>query len=294
MWCVILVLQGNFMFCFFGLQLGWIGFGLQGVLVQGWQCMCSFGCGFVFCVGNSYVLQVFYSGVVCVECGVGCQVVQLVIQCELYGDVVFDVGFVVEELLIGIFFVLYDIDSILFGVYVGDFFVDGKVVCILVMGWQVFVGVFGFIEYVYDKGMLDDLSNQVENFVVVEVGEGVVQVLVLYVGLVWYDQCNVEFWKLVQDILCIGQCYFECLLFECDLQLCVCLVLCYYVVLVCMDQLLDDLFYQQFVIYVYLCGICFIGYYIVCLFDCNLRMLFLIDLVVYNLYIMFYWCWCEV
>ncbi|KAG1356753.1 hypothetical protein G6F61_014600 [Rhizopus arrhizus] len=52
------------------------------------------------------------------------------------------------------------------------------------LGRQAFVGVPGFIEHVYDKGTLDDLSNQAENFVVVEVGEGAAQALALHGGLV--------------------------------------------------------------------------------------------------------------
>lgn len=67
-----------------------------------------------------------------------------------------------------------------------------------------------------------------------------------------------------------------------------------WVLLVELDVLLDDLFYWEFLIYVYLCGICFIGYYVVCLFDCNLCILFVIELGLYNLYIMLYWCWIDV
>ncbi|WP_204272139.1 hypothetical protein, partial [Klebsiella michiganensis] len=68
------------------------------------------------------------------------------------------------------------------------------------MGRQAFVGVPGFIEHVYDKGMLDDLSNQAENFVVVSVGEEAAQALAAHGGLAWYDQRNAELWALAQDI----------------------------------------------------------------------------------------------
>lgn len=286
-------LQGNPTFRFSGPQLGWIGFGLQGAPAQGWQRTRSFGRGFVPRAGNSHALQAFYSGAVRAECGVGRQVAQLATQRELYGDAAFDTGFAAEELSIGTFLALHDTDSILLGAHAGDLFADGKAVRTSAMGRQAFVGVPGFIEHVYDKGTLDDLSNQAENFVVVEVGEGAAQALALHAGLAWYDQRNAELWKLAQDIPRIGQRYFERLLFEHDPQLRARLAPRYHAALVRMDQLLDDPFYQQFVIYVHPRGIRPIGYHIVRLLDRNPRTPFSIDLAVHNLHTTLYRRWRE-
>ncbi len=286
-------LQGNPTFRFSGPQLGWIGFGLQGAPAQGWQRTRSFGRGFVPRAGNSHALEAFYSGAVRAECGVGRQVAQLATQRELYGDAAFDTGFAAEELSIGTFLALHDTDSILLGAHAGDFFADGKAVRTSAMGRQAFVGVPGFIEHVYDKGTLDDLSNQAENFVVVEVGEGAAQALALHAGLAWYDQRNAELWKLAQDIPRIGQRYFERLLFERDPQLRARLAPRYHAALVRMDQLLDDPFYQQFVIYVHPRGIRPIGYHIVRLLDRNPRTPFSIDLAVHNLHTTLYRRWRE-
>lgn len=286
-------LQGNPTFRFSGPQLGWIGFGLQGAPAQGWQRTRSFGRGFVPRAGNSHALEAFYSGAVRAECGVGRQVAQLATQRELYGDAAFDTGFAAEELSIGTFLALHDTDSILLGAHAGDFFADGKAVRTSAMGRQAFVGVPGFIEHVYDEGTLDDLSNQAENFVVVEVGEGAAQALALHAGLAWYDQRNAELWKLAQDIPRIGQRYFERLLFERDPQLRARLAPRYHAALVRMDQLLDDPFYQQFVIYVHPRGIRPIGYHIVRLLDRNPRTPFSIDLAVHNLHTTLYRRWRE-
>ncbi|WP_447906496.1 hypothetical protein [Stenotrophomonas sepilia] len=286
-------LQGNPTFRFSGPQLGWIGFGLQGAPAQGWQRTRSFGRGFVPRAGNSHALQAFYSGAVRAECGVGRQVAQLATQRELYGDAAFDTGFAAEELSIGTFLALHDTDSILLGAHAGDLFADGKAVRTSAMGRQAFVGVPGFIEHVYDKGTLDDLSNQAENFVVVEVGEGAAQALALHAGLAWYDQRNAELWKLAQDIPRIGQRYFERLLFERDPQLRARLAPRYHAALVRMDQLLDDPFYQQFVIYVHPRGIRPIGYHIVRLLDRNPRTPFSTDLAVHNLHTTLYRRWRE-
>ncbi|MFS2045721.1 hypothetical protein [Stenotrophomonas geniculata] len=286
-------LQGNPGFRFSGLQLGWIGFGLHGAQAQGWQRTRSFGRGFVPTASNSQALQAFYSGNVRAECGVGRQVAQLSAQRELYGDAAFDAEFAAEELSIGTFLALHGTDSILLGAHSGDFFADGKAVRTSAMGRQAFVGVPGFIEHVYDKGTLDDLSNQAENFVVVDVGADAAQALATHGGLTWYDQRNVELWKLAQDIPRIGQRYFERLLFERDPDLRARLEPRYHATLARMDQLLDDPFYQQFVIYVHPRGIRPIGYHIARLLDRNPRTPFSIDLAVHNLHTTLYRRWRE-
>jgi len=285
-------LQGNATFRFSGPQLGWIGFGLRGAPAQGWQRTRSFGRGFVPSAGNSHALQAFYSGAVRAECGVGRQVAQLATQRELYGDA-FDTEFAADELSIGTFLALHATDSILLGAHAGEFFADGKAVRTSAMGRQAFVGVPGFIEHVYDNGTLDDLSNQAENFVVVTVGEGAAQALAQHGGLAWYDQRNAELWKLAQDIPRIGQRYFERLLFERDPQLRARLAPRYHDTLARMDQLLDDPFYQQFVIYVHPRGIRPIGYHIARLLDRNPRTPFSIDLAVHNLHTTLYRRWRE-
>ncbi|WP_285309858.1 hypothetical protein [Stenotrophomonas maltophilia] len=286
-------LQGNAGFRFSGLQLGWIGFGLHGAHAQGWQRTRSFGRGFVPIKGNSQALQAFYSGNVRAECGVGRQVAQLATQRELYGDAAFDAGFSAEELSIGTFLALHDTDSILLGAHAGDYFADGKAVRTSAMGRQAFVGVPGFIEHVYDKGMLDDLSNQAENFVVVSVGEEAAQAFAAHGGLAWYDQRNAELWALAQDIPRIGRRYFERLLFERDPDLRARLEPRYHATLTRMDRLLDDPFYQQFVIYVHPRGIRPIGYHIARLLDRNPRTPFSIDLAVHNLHTTLYRRWRE-
>ncbi|MBN5094753.1 hypothetical protein JY465_20035 [Stenotrophomonas maltophilia] len=286
-------LQGNPGFRFSGLQLGWIGFGLHGAQAQGWQRTRSFGRGFVPTASNSQALQAFYSGNVRAECGVGRQVAQLATQRELYGDAAFDAEFAAEELSIGTFLALHGTDSILLGAHSGDFFADGKAVRTSAMGRQAFVGVPGFIEHVYDKGTLDDLSNQAENFVVVDVGADAAQALATHGGLTWYDPRNVELWKLAQDIPRIGQRYFERLLFERDPDLRARLEPRYHATLARMDQLLDDPFYQQFVIYVHPRGIRPIGYHIARLLDRNPRTPFSIDLAVHNLHTTLYRRWRE-
>ncbi|MBH1394810.1 hypothetical protein I5U25_18035 [Stenotrophomonas maltophilia] len=286
-------LQGNATFRFSGPQLGWIGFGLRGAPTQGWQRTRSFGRGFVPSAGNSHALQAFYSGAVRAECGVGRQVAQLATQRELYGDAAFDTEFAADELSIGTFLALHATDSILLGAHAGEFFADGKAVRTSAMGRQAFVGVPGFIEHVYDNGTLDDLSNQAENFVVVTVGEGAAQALAQHGGLAWYDQRNAELWKLAQDIPRIGQRYFERLLFERDPQLRARLAPRYHDTLARMDQLLDDPFYQQFVIYVHPRGIRPIGYHVARLLDRNPRTPFSIDLAVHNLHTTLYRRWRE-
>lgn len=286
-------LQDNPGFRFSGPQLGWIGFGLQGAQAQGWQRTRSFGRGFIPSAGNSRALQAFYGGAVRAECGVGRQVAQLATQRELYGDAAFDTGFAPGELSIGTFLALHRTDSILLGAHAGEFFADGKAVRTAAMGRQAFVGVPGFIEHVYDKGTLDDLSNQAENFVVVDVGDGAAQALALHGGLAWYDQRNAELWQLAQGIPRVGLRYFERLLFERDPALRAALDPRYHAALARMDQLLDDPFYQQFVIYVHPRGIRPIGYHIARLLDRNPRTPFSIDLAVHNLHTTLYRRWRE-
>lgn len=286
-------LQHNPGFRFSGLQLGWIGFGARGAAVQGWQNTRSFGRGYTPQQGNSRALDAFYHGNVRAECGVGRQVAQLATQRELYGDAAFDEGFSAGELSIGTFLGLHDTDSILLGAQAGAFFADGKAVRTAAMGRSAFLGVPGFIEHVGDKATLDDLSNQAENFIVVDVGAEAAQALATHGGLAWYDQRNAELWTLAQGIPRLGRRYFERLLYERDPALRAQLQPRYRATLARMDQLLDDPFYQQFVIYVHPRGIRPIGYHIIRLLDRNPRTSFSIDLALHNLHTTLYRRWRE-
>ncbi|KAF1014832.1 MAG: hypothetical protein GAK31_02319 [Stenotrophomonas maltophilia] len=285
--------QANAGFRFSGPQLGWIGFGAGGAQAKGWQRFRSFGRGFAPSAGNSRALQTFYSGSVRAECGVGRQVAQLATQRELYGDAAFDAEFTPAELSIGTFLSLHDTDSILLGAHAGDYLADGKAVRTAALGRQAFVGVPGFIEHVFDAATLDDLSNQAENLIVVDVGEQAAQALAAHGGFAWYDQRNRELWQLAQGIPRLGQRYFERLLFERDPGLRAQLSPRYRPVVERMDQLLDDPFYQQFVIYVHPRGIRPIGYHVTRLLDRNPRTPFSIDLALHNLHTTLYRRWRE-
>ena len=286
-------LQDNPGFRFSGLQLGWIGFGAGGAPAQGWRNTRSFGRGYTPLAGNSRALETFYTGNVRAECGVGRQVAQLATQRELYGDAAFDGEFSADELSIGTLLGLHDTGSILLGAGAGDFFADGKAVRTAALGRSAFLGVPGFIEHVGDRSTLDDLSNQAENFIVVDVGADAAQALAAHGGLAWYDQRNAELWTLAQGIPRLGRRYFERLLYERDPGLRAQLEPRYRDTLARMDQLLDDPFYQQFVIYVHPRGIRPIGYHIIRLLDRNPRTSFSIDLALHNLHTTLYRRWRE-
>ncbi len=286
-------LQDNPGFRFSGLQLGWIGFGAGGAPAQGWRNTRSFGRGYTPLAGNSRALETFYTGNVRAECGVGRQVAQLATQRELYGDAAFDGEFSADELSIGTLLGLHDTDSILLGAGAGEFFADGKAVRTAALGRSAFLGLPGFIEHVGDRSTLDDLSNQAENFIVVDVGADAAQALAAHGGLAWYDQRNAELWTLAQGIPRLGRRYFERLLYERDPGLRVQLEPRYRDTLARMDQLLDDPFYQQFVIYVHPRGIRPIGYHIIRLLDRNPRTSFSIDLALHNLHTTLYRRWRE-
>jgi len=286
-------LQDNPGFRFSGLQLGWIGFGAGGAPAQGWRNTRSFGRGYTPLAGNSRALETFYTGNVRAECGVGRQVAQLATQRELYGDAAFDGEFSADELSIGTLLGLHDTDSILLGAGAGEFFADGKAVRTAARGRSAFLGVPGFIEHVGDRSTLDDLSNQAENFIVVDVGADAAQALAAHGGLGWYDQRNAELWTLAQGIPRLGRRYFERLLYERDPGLRAQLEPRYRDTLVRMDQLLDDPFYQQFVIYVHPRGIRPIGYHIIRLLDRNPRTSFSIDLALHNLHTTLFRRWRE-
>ncbi|HYG07883.1 MAG TPA: hypothetical protein VD865_15940 [Stenotrophomonas sp.] len=279
---------------FSGLQTGWIGFGLDGARAQGWRRVRSFGRGYVPVAPNSQALDAFYRGHVRSECGVGRQVAQLATQRELYGDAGFDAAFSAPELSIGTFVGLHDTDSILLGHHAGQFFADGKGVRTAALGRQAFMGVPGFIEHAFSKRFLDDLSNQAENFIVVDVSADAAQALANAPGgLAHYDQINRRLWTLAQQVGAPGRRGFERLLFERDPAAMAHLNAREQATVAQMQALLDDPFYRGFIVYVHPRGVRPIGYHIARLLDRNPRTPFTIDLALHNLHTTLYRRWID-
>ena len=286
-------LQDNPGYRFSGLQLGWIGFGPGGAAAQGWEGFRSLGRGYQPAGRNSAALQAFYDGRVRSECGVGRQVAQLATQRELYGDAGFDAAFSPAELSIGTFLTLHDTDSILLGKHAGEFFADGKAVRTSRMGRQAFVGAPGFIEHVFDRQFLDDINNQAENFVVVEVSPAAGEALRTHGGFAHYDRINRRIWELASQIAGPGPRRFERLLFEREPALRASLPARQQPVLAELDALLDDPFYQGFVIYVHPRGIRPVGYHVARLLDRNPRTPFAFELGLHNLHTTLYRRWVD-
>ncbi len=286
-------LQDNPGYRFSGLQLGWIGFGPGGAAAQGWEGFRSLGRGYQPAGRNSTALQAFYDGRVRSECGVGRQVAQLATQRELYGDAGFDAAFSPAELSIGTFLTLHDTDSILLGKHAGEFFGDGKAVRTSRMGRQAFVGAPGFIEHVFDRQFLDDINNQAENFVVVEVSAAAGEAVRTLGGFAHYDRVNQRIWELANQIPGPGPRRFERLLFERDPALRASLPARQQPVLAELDALLDDPFYQGFVIYVHPRGIRPVGYHVSRLLDRNPRTPFAFELGLHNLHTTLYRRWVD-
>lgn len=286
-------LQDNPGYRFSALQLGWIGFGARGAQAQGWQRFRSFGRGYQPAGANSAALQHFYDGRVRSECGVGRQVAQLATQRELYGDAAFDAEFSPGELSIGTFLTLHDTDSILLGRHAGAFLADGKAVKTAQLGRQAFVGAPGFIEHVFDKRYLDDINNQAENFVVVDVSTAAAEALRVHFGFAHYDTINRQIWALAQRMPGPGPRRFERLLIERDPVWRNGLPAEQKPLLAELDALLDDPFYQGFVIYVHPRGIRPVRYHIARLLDRNPRTPFAFELGLHNLHTTLYRRWID-
>ena len=284
-------LQDNPGFRFSGLQLGWIGFGTGGAHAQGWEGFRSLGRGYRPAGRNSDALQAFYAGRVRGECGVGRQVAQLATQRELFGDADFDAAFSPGELSIGTFLTLHDTDSILLGRNAGALFADGKAVRTSRLGRQAFVGAPGFIEHVFDRQFLDDINNQAENFIIVSVSAEAGDALRTHGGFAHYDRVNRRIWELASQIPGPGPRRFERLLFERDPALRAALPARQQPVLAELDALLDDPFYQGFVIYVHPRGIRPVGYHVARLLDRNPRTPFAFELGLHNLHTTLYHRW---
>ncbi|WP_422509360.1 hypothetical protein [Stenotrophomonas sp. GZD-301] len=286
-------LEANDGFRFSALQLGWIGFGARGAQAQGWEGFRSFGRGYQPAAGNSAALQAFYSGRVRAECGVGRQVAQLATQRELYGDAAFDAEFAPGELSIGTFLTLHDTDSILLGRHAGRFLADGKARLTAQRGRQAFVGAPGFIEHVFDRQYLDDINNQAENFVVVDVGDAAARALRAHGGFAHYDAVNRRIWTLATQLPGPGPRRFERLLIERDPIARREVPADKRALLAELDDLLDDPFYREFLIYVHPRGIRPIGYHVARLLDRNPRTPFAIELGLHNLHTTLYRRWID-
>lgn len=268
---------------FSGLQLGWIGFGVRGAAAQGWQRTRRLGRALQPAAGNSRALDAFYHGQVRSECGVGRQVAQLAIQRELYGDTAFDHAFSRGELSIGTFLSLHRTDSILLGRHAGELAGDGKAVRASALGRQAFMGAPGFITHALGRETLDDLSNQAENFVVVDVGAPAAEALRTHAGLAWYDERNRQLWALSRQVPRRGIRFFERLLVDRDPRLHASLTRAEADAVQRMAQILDDPFYRQFLVYVHPRGVKPIGYHIARLLDRNPRTPFVVELTSSNL-----------
>jgi len=286
-------LQDNDGFRFSALQLGWIGFGAGGAQAKGWERFRSFGRGYQPAEANSAALQTFYEGRVRAECGVGRQVAQLATQRELYGDAAFDRDFSADELSIGTFLTLHETDSILLGRHAGEFLADGKAKQTALRGRQAFVGTPGFIEHVFERKYLDDINNQAENFVVVDVSDAAARALREHEGFAYYDQINRRIWALAQRMPGPGPRRFERLLIERDPIWRREVPAEQQPLLKELDALLDDPFYQGFLIYVHPRGIRPIGYHIARLLDRNPRTPFAIELGLHNLHTTLYRRWID-
>ncbi|MBO9767203.1 MULTISPECIES: hypothetical protein [Xanthomonas] len=289
-------LQNNPRYRFSAVQLGWVGFGWRGAAAQGWSGFRSFGRGYQPRGSNAQALDAFYRGQVRSECGVGRQVAQLATQRELFGDAGFDKAFTPGELSIGTFLTLHDTDSILLGAHAGEFFADGKAVKTSQLGRQAFVGAPGFIAHVFDTSYLDDIHNQAENFVVVDVSDAAAQALARHGGFAYYDARNRQIWELAKHLRGPGKRRFERLLYERDAALRATLDPQQQTQLQQLQQLqtlLDDPFYQGFLVYVHPKGTKPIGYHVARLLDRNPRTPYAIDLTLHNLRSTLYWRWID-
>lgn len=276
-------LVANRGFRFSTLQPGWIDFGITGAARDGWRPVASFGRAFRPRGGNSDAIEGFYRGRVRAECGVGRQVAQYAAQAELYGAAGFDAAFAADEIVIGTFHQLNRSRSILQGSSAGSYVHDGLARQASAQGRQAFMGVPGFIEHVFDKGSLDDLHNQAENFVVYDLGADAAAALRRRGGFARYNEDNRELWALARTLPTFGRRrYFQRLLHEREPQLHAELPTEHRAIVARMDALLADPFYRDFRIYVHKLGVQPVGYHIVRLLDRNPRTPYRIGLALHN------------
>ena len=278
-------LVANRGFRFSLLQLGWIGFGPTGSGRDGWEPIASFGRGYRPRGSNAAAIAGFYEGQVRAECGVGRQVAQYAAQAELYGADDFDVAFAADEIVIGTFHQLRDSGSVLLGDSAGAFVRDGLARKASAQGRQAFMGLPGFIFHVFDRGHLDDIHNQAENFVVYDVDAAAADALRTHGGFAHYNARNRELWELARTLPAFdARRYFERLLHEHDPALRAALDEGSRGTVARIDTLLADPFYRGFRVYVHKLGVEPVGYHVVRLLDRNPRTPYRIELGLHNVH----------
>ncbi|MNV78175.1 hypothetical protein D3C71_1716500 [compost metagenome] len=145
----------------------------------------------------------------------------------------------------------------------------------------------------FERKYLDDINNQAENFVVVDVSDAAARALREHEGFAYYDQINRRIWALAQRMPGPGPRRFERLLIERDPIWRREVPAEQQPLLKELDALLDDPFYQGFLIYVHPRGIRPIGYHIARLLDRNPRTPFAIELGLHNLHTTLYRRWID-
>lgn len=282
-------LVANRGFRFTAVQIGWIGFGPTGSLHDGWRPISLFGRGYRPLGANSRAIQAFYHRQVRGECGLGRQVAQYATLAELYGMDGFDAEFASDEIVIGTFNRLHSTRSILLGSSAGEFSRDGRAEHAAQSGRQAFMALPGFIFHVFDRGHLDDINNQAENFVVYDVAQDAAQALRRHDGFEHYNRLNRRIWELSRELP--GQRpkrFFERLLYQRDPALRAALSPADAATVARIDAELDDPFYRGFRIYVHKLGVEPVGFHIARLLDRNPRTPFRIELGLHNLHTTLY------
>lgn len=281
----------NARFRFTAVQASWVNFGTRERSL--WQQTRSFGRRFEPKYSNSQAFEVFYSGKVRAECSTGRQIAQIATLRELFGDEDFNRVFTASELSIGTSVSLHETDSVLLGRHKGEWFQDGSGRKTAALGRQAWLGAPGMIVHVKEASYLDDVSNQAENFVVVAVSEAAQQQLSQGQGLTRFQRDNVQLWQLSQSINQVGMRYFERLLIEKDSTLWQALPPAQRIVAKQMLALLQQPFYQEFLIYVHPMGIKSVGFHVARLLDRNPRTPYTIELALHNIPTEVYQRWLQ-
>ncbi|UOO88514.1 hypothetical protein LVJ82_13710 [Vitreoscilla massiliensis] len=275
-------LSANRGFRFTWVQSGWLSFS-GGSEAQGWRATKSFGRRYEPLWRNSLAFDAFVHGRLRTECGTGRQIAQLSMLRELFGDEGFDRMFSASELSIGTFVSLHDSDSILLGRHKGEQFADGNGRKTAAMGKQAWLGAPGFIEHVKPKSFVDDISNQAENFIIVDVGDAAQQQLQAAQGFERINADNERIWLWSQQLTMVGERYFERLLYEKDARLWQALPAKQYRIAKHMQDTLAQPQYRQFQVYVHPMGTKPLAYHIARLLDRNPRTPYKIELALHNL-----------
>lgn len=286
-------LVANDGFRFTSLQTGWIGFGVGGPQRDGWQRVRSFGRGFQPLDLPSRAIEGWYSGTVRAECGVGRQIAQYASLYELFGRDGFDASFASDEIVVGTFNQLHTTDSVLLGRQSGEFFADGEGRKTASLGAPAWNGLPGFIVHVFERSTLDDVNNQAENFVVYRVSDEAAEALRLHGGFDHYNHQTRQLWELARRSDLTAQRIFERLLYERDAELLAAISPQNQALIVQMQTILSDPFFQGFEVYVHPKGVKPVAYHFARLLDRNPRTPFRIELALHNLHTTIYARWIE-